>query len=67
MMASGGSLWTIVEPLLAVERHDRLEPDIAQPKPDRPSDLSVVVDDQDTRLSHLKFPSSRPLLCGRSG
>ena len=35
-----------VEALLAVERHDRLEAGVAQPEPDRPGDLPVVVDDQ---------------------
>jgi hypothetical protein len=36
--------------LLPVEGHERLEAGIAEPEPYRPSDLSVVVNDQDTRL-----------------
>ena len=39
--------------LLAVKSHDRQEARLAQPQPDRPSDLPVVIDDQDSRLRTL--------------
>ncbi len=35
------------EAFLAVERDDRLEAGLAQPKADRPGDLPVIVYDQD--------------------